>query len=99
MATTGNYKEYERLQRSMTIEDLFNLGMNYTNTPLAEGYAKLLVNFDLKNQGTGLAPRGGIKSAHNSANIAEAATGTGYAVHHVGTTLVQTSDGADASLY
>ena len=99
MAMTASYKEYERQPRVMTVEDLFNLGMSYVNTPLPEGYAKLLVNFDLKNQGVSLVPRGGIKLV--DADMAECVlpdTYT-YAVHHVGSTLVVTADGEDAKVH
>ena len=97
MAVTGNYKEYERQPRVMTVEDLFNFGMSYVNTPLEEGYAKLLVNFDLKNLGTSLTPRSGLKQkgAH-VANTTLPGTHT-YAIHHVGSTLVATADEADAT--
>lgn len=102
MATTSAYKEYQRLARIMTVEDLFNLGMSYVDTPLEEGFAKLLVNYDLKNQGTSLTPRGGFKCLNS--NLGASASdgnfnGWNYAIHHVGTTLVASYDGANASLH
>lgn len=83
----------------MTVEDLFNLGMSYVDTPLAEGYAKLLVNFDLKNQGVSLVPRGGIKLVDAKlANYIMPDTNV-YAIHHVGSTLIATADDEDATVH
>lgn len=99
MAVTSSYKEYQRLERIMTVEDVFNLGMSYTNTPLREGYVKLLVNYDLKNRGDSLVPRGGIKlTAERMADVVLPSTHT-YAVHHVGSTLVMSEDGQDATVH
>lgn len=99
MAATSNYKEYERLGRVMTVEDLFNFGMSYVHTPLTEGYARLLVNYDIKNQGISLVPRGGLKMlGEKLANCSTPPTHT-YAVHHVGTTLVMTADEEDAVIH
>ena len=104
MAVTSPYKEYQRLERAMTVEDAFNLGMSYTDTPLQEGFAKLLVNFDLKNQGTCLVPRGGLKAVHETIG-GENLDAVYYnfngvhAIHHTGTALVESCDGTDATLH
>ena len=99
MATTGNYKEYERLPRVMTVEDLFNFGMSYVNTPLADGYAKLLVNYDLKNQGVSLVPRGGLSALVTTMANTTLPSTYDYAVHHVGSALVLNSDESDATVH
>ena len=99
MAMTGNYKEYDRQPRVMTVEDLFNLGMSYVNTPLAEGYAKLLVNYDLKNQGVSLAPRGGLKLVNADMAAVTLPDTFAYAIHHVGSILVLSSDEQDATVH
>lgn len=44
--------------RTMTTESNFNQGMKYTTSPLEEGFAKLLVNYELKDDGNKLVPRG-----------------------------------------
>lgn len=99
MATIGNYKEYARQARTMTVEDLFNLGMSYVDTPLNEGFAKLLVNFDLKNQGTSLVPRGGLKTVESDLAGKILDPAHTYAVHHVGMTMVQSVSGNDAKMH
>lgn len=92
---TDGYKEYGRLERYITVEDSFNRGMTYENRPLENGYSKLMVNFDLRNQGTSLVPRGGvhtIKDIPTEVNISE------YYVHHTDYCYVSTADGSDATL-
>lgn len=98
MATTAAYKEYSRLERTLTVEDSFNRGMQYTDNPLDIGTAKLLVNFDLKNQGTTLAPRGGIK------DIKRALAGVNnllphHVIHHIGESYVSNYLGTDATVH
>lgn len=99
MATTFGFKEYERLARTITVEDLFNMGMNYSNTPLDEGFAKLLVNYELKNQGTSLVPRGGLTLVSPKLANQVLDNGKTYAVHHVGLTMVSSADGQDATVH
>ena len=105
MATTSAYKYYQRQQRVLTVEDLFNKGMQHVDIPLQEGFAKSLVNFDITNSGDTLTPRGGmcrIDTAAASAFSSVLALGAGYGqeddyfVHHTGTVLVQV--GTDAVL-
>lgn len=92
---TDEYKEYGRLTRYMTVENSFNGGMTYENRPLNDGYNKLMVNFDLRNQGTSLVPRGGI---HTVQEIASGTTLTDWYVHHIDYCYVSTEDGSDAQL-
>ena len=54
--------EFIRKHRLQLIEDSFKYGMFYTNTPLTEGYSKVLVNFDLHDSGASLTPRAGLRS-------------------------------------
>lgn len=95
------------MQRVMTVEDLFNKGMQYTDIPLQEGYAKALVNLDITNSGDTLTPRGGLHSTSSidgcfahlaSAPYYDSANAKDYIVHHTGTTLVEIDSGADATL-
>lgn len=44
---TSRYKQVNRQARIQTREGAFSKGMMYTNKPLAEGYNKLLVNYDV----------------------------------------------------
>ena len=99
MATSVNFKQYQRQSRIMVVESLFNKGMKFTNAPLTEGYAKLLVNFDLKNQGTNLSPRGGIKEKVTALSGATFADTANYCIHHTNTTFVKSVDGSDATLH
>lgn len=75
----GSYKQYNRTPRGMATEQNFAMGMRYTDTPLAIGYAKNLVNFDLKDSGAALIPRNGYRMLY------EQPLGSylqPYAVHH-----------------
>lgn len=56
------FKKTYRGQRQQTVEEVFNLGMQYTNTPLTQGACKLSVNFDLKDKGEMLIPRPAIQT-------------------------------------
>jgi hypothetical protein len=44
---TSRYKQVNRQARIQTREGAFSKGMMYTNKPLADGYTKLLVNYDI----------------------------------------------------
>ena len=57
----STYKKYARGVRVQIAEEAFNKGMYYTNTPLNEGYQKVLVNFDTKDAGEILLPRAGLR--------------------------------------
>lgn len=59
MSVTNTYKTTESRYRVMTSENTFNKGMRYTDNPLVEGYAKVLCNYDLANDGTTLKTRAG----------------------------------------
>ena len=87
MRTTA-FKQYARGQRGVTVEETFSGGINYTNTPLGEGYYNMLVNYAFKDDGKILIPRAGYKSVPESRTEITTAptpyaclqTGTAYAV-------------------
>lgn len=56
------FKKYNRGRRAQLSEEKFNRGMKFTNTPLLEGFSKILVNYDLQDAGEALAPRNGLKT-------------------------------------
>lgn len=62
MAGVYEFKKNIRQQRLQLIEENFNFGMQYTSVPLTEGYSKLLVNYDIHDQGTSLTPRPGLRA-------------------------------------
>lgn len=56
-----DFKQYARQPRVQYMEEAFDKGMNYTNTPLETGFNRLLFNYDLKESGESLAPRSGVQ--------------------------------------
>ena len=54
----------ERGSRMQNIEEAFNKGMQFTNTPLPEGFSRVMVNYDLVDSGAALAPRPGLQATH-----------------------------------
>ena len=89
--------------RYMTTEDSFVAGMRYINTPLTEGSAKTIVNFNLKNNGEILTPRGGLRTV--SPEVFEKqfeqynAGLMHYGVHHANSMYISNADETDAILY
>lgn len=59
--TTKNYKQTSHLPRVIYTEPAPLSGMNYTNTPLQPGYAKIVYNLVENPEGTGLRARPGAK--------------------------------------
>lgn len=53
---------FTRQHRLQLIEDKFSSGMQFTNTPLPEGFVKTLVNFDMHDSGSAVTPRLGLRS-------------------------------------
>ena len=102
MAGTQLFKNTSRnvhRQRYMTNENQFSKGMQFTNKPLSTGFAKAIINFDLKNDGTSLVPRGGLHDIHaDVASLAADAQATDYFVHHADATYVKNYDDSDALL-
>ena len=60
-STPQMFKSYSRGTRNMIVEESYNMGMFYTNNPLDSSYVKTLVNFDYKDDGSSLVPRGGLQ--------------------------------------
>jgi hypothetical protein len=80
---TNSFKTYQRRPRSITVEENYAGGMQYTDTPLPEGFAKTLLNYEFKDSGKTITPRGGLRS------IEAAVTDLGEAphalqCHHIG---------------
>ena len=59
--TDYQFKKFQNTTRTFSSEEKFNLGMNYTDSPIEPGQSKMLVNFDISNDGYSLKPRAGIK--------------------------------------
>ena len=55
------YNRTARQQRLLVSEETYSGGINYTENVLKEGYSKLLVNFMLRDSGSSLSPRYGMK--------------------------------------
>lgn len=102
MAGTQLFKNTSRnvhRQRYMTNENQFSNGMQFTNKPLSTGFAKAIINFDLKNDGTSLVPRGGLHDIVPAplCNI-PAVVDMDAVIHHADATYVKTYDDSDAIL-
>lgn len=101
MATTQLFKNTGRnihRKRYMTREDQFSKGMQFTNAPLTSGYAKALVNFDLKNDGTSLVPRGGLHCTGFKQQMMSMGVDTDYFIHHSDATYVSNYTDTDSYL-
>ena len=102
MATTQLFKNVGKdahRRRYMTNENQFSKGMQFTNTPLSSGYAKAIINFDLKNDGTSLVPRGGLHDIHSKVGFIEKPVSTvDCFVHHATAAYVSNYAGTDAYL-
>jgi len=60
MATTQTSYKNKRTPRRVQVQSAFQLGSYYTDQEMAEGYAKLLVNYDYADDGLVLKPRMGL---------------------------------------
>lgn len=102
MSTTQLFKNTSNnvhRRRYMTNEDQFSKGMQFTNAPLASGYAKALINFDLKNDGTSLVPRGGLHDVQSRlASVLYSLITPDYFIHHSDAAYVSNYDETDAYL-
>lgn len=109
MANTQLFKNTSRnvhRKRYITNEDQFSKGMQYTNNPLSGEYAKTIVNFNFKNDGESLVPRGGLRTYADMA--VEFDYDADYynfpfslhdvSVHHAGSTYIHLHDYSDAVL-
>ena len=83
------YKQYRRTQRNMAVEENFNFGMRYTETPLSEGYCRALINYDFKDGGVALVPRPGYQTLYS---IPMERGDVKYYVHHTGQGIITNTD-------
>lgn len=60
---TGQYKGYNRTQRTQTTEELYTKGMVSTNAPQLDGSVQLLVNYDLESDGNSIKTRQGLNAS------------------------------------
>lgn len=95
---TSVYKSNESRYRVMTSENTFSAGMQYTDNPLSEGSAKVLVNYQLANNGTTLKPRAGYNLVEENVAVCLAPEDSDYIIHHTAQAYVQSSDERDAYL-
>lgn len=62
MGLTQKYKQQQQQVRVLTNESNYIKGMYFTDVPLAEGYSRVLVNFDIDSLSGKLTPRKGLQS-------------------------------------
>ena len=96
MPTTSVYKNTSvHRTRQMQTEEVFVRGMKYTNTPHEPGYAKTIVNFNIKNDGEVFAPRGGLRVVRSEVTrqLLDTEVHTDYCVHHTHMMYVKTETG------
>ena len=62
MALTQKYKQQQQQVRVLTNESNYLKGMYFSDVPLAEGYSKVLVNFDIDSMSGKIKPRKGLQS-------------------------------------
>ena len=67
MAGSSSYKTYQRERRRVILQSAFDGGMKFTNGAIDEGFMKLLVNYDLSNDGVYLIPRPGLRVSNTIA--------------------------------
>lgn len=63
MAYDYSFKKFAHQPRQNYPEETFAGGMNYTDSPIEAGQSKMLLNFDIADDGVSLKPRAGIKVA------------------------------------
>lgn len=61
-ATDYQFKKFQNTTRTFSSEEQFNLGMNYTDSPIDMGQSKILFNFDIANDGVSLKPRASFRT-------------------------------------
>lgn len=67
--SSNAFKQRARGDRMLVTEEIYSGGMQYSDTPLPDGYLRTLVNFDIGNTGVKLMPRQGYgPSAQGSPN-------------------------------
>lgn len=101
MAQTSLYKNTDTHRtKYMQTEEVFVRGMKYTNTPHEAGYAKTVVNFNIKNDGEVFSPRGGLRVVRSEVTrqLLEEDIHSDYCIHHAHMMYIQDENG-DATLY
>ena len=99
MGTTQQYKNTSsHRSRYMTTVGNFSKGIKYTDNPLEDGYAKLMVNYNFKNDGEVLTPRGGLHTIAECAVDNTSGMYTDYIVLATGTMYVDHYGSLDATL-
>ena len=71
---SGAFKSYARAGRSYIAEEFFTGGIKQSAAPLDEGFAHMLVNYDFKDSGRTLQPRGGYRTVPHTDRIIGHAT-------------------------
>ena len=71
MSVTNTYKTSDQRFKVLTSENSFSSGMRYSDNPLAEGYVKTLINYQLANDGATLKPRAGYKTLKASTAVCQ----------------------------
>lgn len=56
------FKQMEHNLRQQLLEDSFSKGMQFTKTPMMEGWANVIANYDLQDSGNALKPRAGLQT-------------------------------------
>lgn len=98
MSITNTYKTTDARYRVMTSESTFAKGMRYTDNPLVEGYAKVICNYDLANDGATLKTRAGYKALSTDVMRLVADTDDDVCVFMADQLLVNLADNTDAYL-
>lgn len=94
MATTSLYKDtLNHRTRIMTTEDSFSKGMRVTNAPLDTAYARVMCNYDLKNDGEVLKTRAALKPTGTAVTFGE--TDVFKVIHSTGSANVESVKGTD----
>lgn len=62
MALTQKYKQQQQQVRVLTNESNYLKGMYFSDIPLAEGYSRVLVNYDIDSYSGKISPRKGLQS-------------------------------------
>lgn len=78
----SSYKTHDGALRTMVSENNFVSGMYYTDTPLAEGQNKMIMNFQLANNGATLKPRPGYQTYEALTGLAVVEADKDCIVHH-----------------
>lgn len=78
----STYKTHDGAARTMVSENSFVSGMHYTDTPLAEGQNKVIMNFQLANSGATLRPRPGYQLYEALTGLAVVDATDDCVVHH-----------------